>query len=78
VDNIPFATLTVNLVLGSQSFSRAFVDVNNCPWIEPFLVSNDIAVPVKNIQARSGYVMYPLYDFDLTKLAKIAESSNAV
>lgn len=78
VDNIPFATLTVNLVSPSQSFSRAYVDANNCPWIEQFLVSNGIATPVKNIQARSGYVLYPLYDFDLTKLVKIADSSNVV
>lgn len=77
-DNIPFATLTTNLVSPSQSFSRAYVDVNNCPWIEQFLVSNDIATPVKNITAKSGYVVYPLYDFDLSKLVKIYDTSNMI
>ena len=66
-DSYPFATLTVNLVSPSQSFSRAYVDVNNCPWIEQFLVSN--------ITAKSGFCVYPLYDFDLSKLVKISDTS---
>ena len=66
----PFATLTVNLVSKHQTFTRAFIDTNNCPWAEQFLVSNDIAHPVGNITATSGYCSYPLYEFDVNKLEK--------
>lgn len=69
-DGLPFATLTVNLCSKSQSFNSAFVDTNNCPWVEQFLVLNGIASRVKNISARSGFCIYPLYEFDLSKLCK--------
>lgn len=69
-DGVPFATLTVNLCSKSQSFNTAFVDTNNCPWVEQFLVLNHIASRVENISASSGYCTYPLYEFDMAKLCK--------
>ena len=64
-----FAVLTVNLETfdldGDQEY--AFVDTNNNPWAEKFLVDNNIAQPT-NIKISQGFCTYPLYKFDLTKL----------
>lgn len=72
-EGFPFARLTVNLCSKKQSFSRAYVDTNNCPWAETFLTATEIAFPVKDEVAKSGYCSYPLYEFDLSKLYKRAE-----
>ena len=64
----PFATLTVNLCSKLQSPTHAFVDTNNCPWAEQFLVSNGLAWPVQNIRRNSGFCSYPLYEFDLNRI----------
>ena len=69
-DGEPFATLTVNLCSKLQTASRAFLDVNNCPWVEQFLVSNGIAYPVEKVTRTSGFCCYPLYEFDTTRLEK--------
>lgn len=69
-DGFPFATLTVNLCSKRQSFDTAFIDTNNCPWVESFLVLNKIAERVPRVVAHSGYCSYPLYLFDLSKLNK--------
>lgn len=66
----PFATITVNLAGKYQSLSRAYIDVSNCPWAPKFLVDNGIALPVQNATCRSGFVIYPLFEFDITKLVK--------
>lgn len=76
-DGLPFATLTVNLCSKSQSFNAAFVDTNNCPWVEQFLVLNKLATRVGNVTAKSGYCSYPLYKFDLTKLFKTEPEEDA-
>lgn len=68
----PYATITVNLCSKYQSFTRAFIDTNNCPWAEQFLVGYNIAHPVENIRATSGFCSYPLYEFDLDQLGKIS------
>lgn len=47
----------------------AFVDTNNAPWAEKFLVENEIAEPTGQ-GARSGFCIYPLYRFNLDKLEK--------
>lgn len=64
-----FATITVNLqgnpygMETRQDETRfAYVDTNNCPWVEEFLEENHIAEPT-GIYAPSGYCTYPLYQF---------------
>lgn len=64
-----FATITVNLQgnpygMDSRQDDRfAYVDTNNCPWVEEFLQENHIAEPT-GIYAPSGYCTYPLYEFE--------------
>ena len=69
-----FAVLTVNLesfdLDGDEEY--AFVDTNNNPWAEKFLVDNNIAEPT-HINIPQGFCMYPLYKFDLTKLKEMEE-----
>ena len=60
----PFATLTVNLQSPLQDETHAFVDTNNCPWAEEFLLDNGIATKVEGCEERSGYCTYPLYEFN--------------
>lgn len=68
-----FATLTVNLPyafkpVAYDNFDYAFIDVNAfdkfylCEWVEENL--GEFA----NTSAISGFVSYPLFKFDLTKL----------
>lgn len=58
-----FAVVSVNL---TESWfipkNSAFIDVNNCPFAEKFLIENNIAKPV-GIYSQSGFCSYPLYDF---------------
>ena len=64
-----FATITVNLggsgnpFAGMQSDKKAFVDTNNCPWVQEFLEDNHIA-KFTGWSAPSGFCDYPLYEFD--------------
>lgn len=65
----PFARLTVNIA-DSDLFAnenRAFVDLNNCPWVEDFIEENKLGEFV-GIWGSSGFCTYPLYEFDLGKL----------
>lgn len=70
-DGDPFATLTVNLMSKEQSENRAYVDSNNCPWAEKFIVENNLGKPVCGIYEVSGYCLYPLYEFDLAKFLNL-------
>ena len=45
----------------------AFIDINNNPGIEEFLINNSIAKSL-HFGFDSGFVSYPLYKFDLNKL----------
>lgn len=47
--------------------NQAFVDTNNCPWAEEFIIKNKLGINL-NFTAQSGYCQYPLYEFDLNKL----------
>lgn len=62
----PFAVLTVNLSSLRLTTYQSFVDTNNCPWAEKFLVENNIAKPVPHVSRRSGFCSYPLYSFNPT------------
>lgn len=69
----PFATLTVNLDTEEDiSIDEAFVDVNNIPDACRFIECYELGVPTGRI-ARSGYCEYPLYKFDLDKIAKLEQ-----
>lgn len=61
----PFATLSVNLHKLPEGY--AYVDTNNCPWAEEFINEYKLGEPTGG-SARSGYCIYPLYKFDLSKL----------
>lgn len=60
----PFATITVNLQNPVQDMTHAYVDTNNNPWAEEFLVDNGIAKRVPGCEMISGFCTYPLYEFD--------------
>ena len=59
-----FAQLSVNLQSPLQDETRAFLDINNCPWAEEFLRDNQIAHPVEGVSVKSGFCTYPLYEFN--------------
>lgn len=59
-----FAQITVNLQSPLQDETHAFLDINNCPWVEEFLCDNGIAKPVEGITMKSGFCTYPLYEFN--------------
>ena len=60
----PFAVITVNLSDRVQDETHAFLDTNNCPWAEEFLLDNKIARKTE-VTMKSGFCTYPLYEFDL-------------
>ena len=61
--------ITVNIEVSDYIGDEqcAYVDTNNYPWVEKFLVKNNIAQPTGEIGC-SGFCGYPLYRFDLNKL----------
>ena len=70
----PIARITVCLQdgLGLPYFldeDEAFVDTNNCPWAEQFIIENRLGKPTGR-KAGSGFCLYPSYKFDLKKLAE--------
>lgn len=67
-----FCIITVNLSNGMATDTRAFIDTNNCPFAEKFLVDNNIASPTGRV-AQSGWCTYPLYQFKEDVLNKIVE-----
>lgn len=64
-----FAVITVNLMYPLDK-DKAFVDTNNCPWAEDFLVKNKLAKPC-GVMAPSGFCTYPLYKFNLNKIKRV-------
>ena len=63
----PFAIITKNFeqkLIGNM----AYVDKNNCPWVEQFIKENELGERVEGEQMYSGFCEYPLYRFDLKKL----------
>ena len=52
--------LTVNLGNPFQSETRAFLDTNNYPDAESFILENGLGTAT-GITARSGFCLYPLY-----------------
>lgn len=64
-----FGDITVNLDDPLPIGDYAFVDTNNSPWAVELLEKNGIAQPTGGY-ARSGFCLYPVYKFDLSKLEK--------
>lgn len=79
-DMTPFTTATVNIgrytgngsVLGPYC---AFLDTNNNPTLEEFLIRNHIARPYTRfgepVYGASGFMEYPLYEFDQELLRQL-------
>ena len=64
----PFCDVTVNLPNAELSSDNlVFLDVNNAPWLEQFMVSNGFGMPTGRIRT-SGFVNYPLYLCDMKKI----------
>lgn len=67
VDNYEeFAVITTNLMQEYTWKDTAYVDTNNCDWVKELLEDSGLAKPTGNT-ARSGYCVYPEYEFDLSK-----------
>ncbi|GFI31018.1 hypothetical protein IMSAGC013_02412 [Lachnospiraceae bacterium] len=62
----PYCDITVNLLTSVPPYC-AFVDTNNMPELEDFLVKNGIA-EFTGLMQQSGYCIYPLYLFDAEKM----------
>lgn len=60
-----FAVITINLPESANlPFGTQFVDVNNYPWIDGWLIENSIAEPVGKV-AKCGFCIYPAFKFNL-------------
>ena len=66
-DDEIIAVLTVNLPDSDAHDNLAYIDTNNVPWAEDYLIDNGIAKPT-GAYMESGFCEYPLYEFDLSKL----------
>lgn len=59
------ARITVNLPESAiLPDDTQFIDVNNCPWVENWLIENSIAEPA-GVIGRSGFCTYPAYKFKI-------------
>lgn len=66
------AVLTVNLEDSNLPIEYGFVDVNNCPWVEDFIKENNLGEHTRQF-GHSGFCMYPLYKFNLSKIPLYGE-----
>ena len=66
----PFATLTVNLPgLRGTAKNVSCVDTNNCPWAPALIKRLKIGEPTGHY-LHSGFCSYPVYKFDVDKIAE--------
>lgn len=70
-----YGNVTVNLLAEVPPYC-AFVDTNNMPELEDFLVKNDIA-EFTGLVERSGFCCYPLYLFDPDKMHELCPDGMA-
>lgn len=66
----PYGTLTVNFDLTLPPF-MGYVDVNNIPYIKNFIKENGLGEEVPGYKYQSGFVSYPLYQFNKEKLREL-------
>lgn len=71
----PYGNMTVNLGLKIPPYC-AFVDTNNMPEAEDFLIDNRLASFTGLVQ-ESGYCTYPLYRFNVERLRQLCPSGMA-
>ena len=71
----PFGNVTVNLTTSVPAYC-AFVDTNNMPELEDFLVKNGIA-EFTGLSQQSGFCQFPLYLFDAEKLRELCPDGMA-
>lgn len=71
----PYGDVTVNLIDSVPSYC-AFVDTNNMPEVEDFLVKNRIA-ECTGLEQKSGFCSFPLYLFDAEKLRELCPDGMA-
>ena len=63
-----FCDVTVNLPNAELSSENLiFLDVNNAPWLEQFMIDNGFGMPTGRFRT-SGFVNYPLYLCDMKKI----------
>lgn len=62
----PFATITVNFDIVLKE-DLAFLDTNNCPWVENFIQDYELGCFADNYMY-SGFCKYPLYKLNLNKI----------
>lgn len=65
----PYGNVTVNLSIPVPPYC-AFVDTNNMPELEDFLVKNGLA-KFTGLEQKSGYCSYPLYLFHAEKMREL-------
>ena len=71
----PYGDVTVNLLSSVPPYC-AFVDTNNMPELEDFLVKNGIA-EFTGLMQKSGYCSYPLYQFNAEKMRRLCPDGMA-
>ena len=67
-DGTPLAIITVNLGDLLEK-NMAYIDTNNCPWAENFVIGNDFGLATGEYKV-SGFCIYPLYQLDLERISK--------
>lgn len=67
--------ITKNLSSPKQTKTRAYLDTNNVPGIEQFILDNGLGIKVGS--AESGWCTYPLYEINVESIkAKNREEKN--
>ena len=80
-DEGPFADLTVCLDLfkkkadkeGATRMGLGVVDINNCPWAPEFIKKYELGTNTGLVK-QSGFVVYPIWAFDLERIKKLSEN----
>jgi len=65
----PIARITVCLDDKELHPNESYVDVNNCPWAPEWIEANRFGKPTGKT-GQSGYCAYPLFIFDMDRLAE--------
>ena len=64
----PFTSVTVNLPQAKMDSTNAvFLDVNNAPWLEGFMMENGFGYPTGRFRT-SGFCNYPEYLLNLKSI----------
>lgn len=63
----PMAKITINIKSTMADETSAFLNTNACPEVEDLVESLGIG-QFSGVIGRSGYCLYPLYEFDMAKI----------